>query len=46
LIVGGRPQVAGVSSAGFDGRNGPGTYGAVDHFTRVSEHFGWIRAVM
>jgi hypothetical protein len=46
LSVAGRPQVAGVSSAGFDGRNGPGTYGAVDHFTRVSEHLSWIRAAM
>lgn len=46
LSVAGKPLVAGVSSAGFDGRNGPGTYGAVDHFTRVSEHLAWIRGVM
>ncbi len=46
LVVGGKPQVAGVSSAGFDGTNGPGTYGAVDHFTRVSEALSWIRGVL
>ena len=46
IVVAGRPLVAGVSSAGFDGHNGPGTYGAVDHFTRVSEHLAWIRGVM
>lgn len=35
--------VIGVSSAGFDGDAGPGTYGAVDHFTRVSSYLDWIR---
>ena len=35
--------VAGISSAGYDGANGPGTYGAVDHFTRVSDYLAWIR---
>ena len=39
-------RAAGVSSAGFDGKDGPGTYGAVDRFTRVSEHLEWIRRVM
>ena len=38
--------VAGVSSAGFDGASGPGTYGAVDHFTRVSDYLGWIRETL
>ncbi len=42
----GQWYVAGVSSAGFDGANGPGTYGAVDHFTRVSDHISWIRHTM
>ena len=46
IDVAGRPVIAGVSSAGFDGTNGPGTYGAVDHFTRVSEHLDWIRGAM
>ncbi|MEP6573607.1 MAG: trypsin-like serine protease [Gemmatimonadota bacterium] len=46
LTVDGAPRVAGVSSAGFDGKQGPGTYGAVDHFTRVSEHLDWIRGAM
>ena len=46
LEIEGRWHVAGVSSAGFDGRHGPGTYGAVDHFTRVSSYVEWIRAQM
>jgi hypothetical protein len=39
----GQVYVAGISSAGFDGAHGPGTYGAVDHFTRVSQYVDWIR---
>ena len=35
-------RVAGVSSAGFDGKHGPGTYGAVDNFVRVSRYRAWI----
>jgi hypothetical protein len=46
ISVNGRPQVAGVSSAGFDGRDGPGSYGAIDVFTRVSTHVAWIDSVM
>ena len=46
LTVGGRAMVAGVSSAGYDGRDGPGTYGAVDVFTRVSTHLTWIDSVL
>jgi hypothetical protein len=46
VILGGRPFVAGVSSAGSDGRDGPGTYGAVDAFTRVSSYTAWIDSVM
>lgn len=38
--------VAGISSAGFDGRDGPGSYGAIDVFTRVSTHLAWIDRVM
>jgi hypothetical protein len=38
--------VAGVSSAGYDGEHGPGTYGAVDHFTRVSAYIKWIRGIV
>ena len=46
LMVRGEPRVAGISSAGFDGRFGPGSYGAVDAFTRVSTHAAWIDSVM
>ncbi len=46
LRRGPRVYVAGVSSAGFDGANGPGTYGAVDHFTRVSDYLVWIRGII
>ena len=46
LTVDGASQVAGISSAGFDGRNGPGSYGAIDVFTRVSTHLAWIDRVM
>lgn len=45
IEVDGQWYVAGVSSAGFDGAHGPGTYGAVDHFTRVSDYVSWIREV-
>lgn len=40
--INGMTFVAGVSSAGYDGKNGPGSYGAVDVFTRVSTHADWI----
>ncbi len=46
LEAGGRMFVAGVSSAGQPGRDGPGSYGAMDYFTRVSSHLEWLRAVM
>jgi hypothetical protein len=46
ITVNGTEVVAGVSSAGFDGRDGPGSYGAVDVFTRVSTHVAWIDSVM
>ncbi len=46
IIVRGKPAVAGISSAGYDGRSGPGSYGAVDVFTRVSTHLAWIDSVM
>ena len=42
----GKAFVAGVSSAGYDGHAGPATYGAIDVFTRVSTHAGWIDSVM
>lgn len=42
----GQPLVAGVSVAGEPGTNGPGTYGARDHFTRVSTHVAWLRKAM
>jgi hypothetical protein len=42
LRIDGRYVVAGVSSAGTDGRYGPATYGAEDHFTRVADYVDWI----
>ena len=45
LTSSGLKYVAGISSAGFDGRLGPGTYGAVDVFTRVATHLAWIDSV-
>ena len=42
----GKIFVAGISSAGYDGHAGPGSYGAVDVFTRVSTHAAWIDSVM
>ncbi len=38
--------IAGVSSAGMPGKNGPGTYGAVEHYIRVSHYFDWIKKTM
>lgn len=39
-------SVAGVSSMGEPGIDGPGTFGAVEHFVRVSSYAGWLDAVM
>ncbi len=46
IMVGGKPQVAGVSSAGQPGTAGPGSYGALDYFTRVSTHAAWVQRVL
>lgn len=46
LRIGSRVYVAGISSAGFDGQAGPGSYGAVDVYTRVSTHRSWADSVM
>ncbi|HUQ46806.1 MAG TPA: trypsin-like serine protease [Gemmatimonadaceae bacterium] len=46
ITIAGKAYVAGVSSAGYDGVDGPGSYGAVDVFTRVSTHAAWIDSVM
>lgn len=46
LSVDGVHQVAGVSSMGVPGRNGPATYGARDYFARVSTHLDWIDATL
>ena len=43
IIKDGEPLVAGVSSKGTDGQNGPGTYGAREFFVRVSQYTDWIR---
>lgn len=44
LEVGGKPYVAGVSSASMDGK--PGQYGVVDVYTRVSSYVDWIEATI
>ena len=46
LRVGGKSYVAGISSAGFNGRSGPASYGAIDVYTRVSTHVAWADSVM
>ena len=46
ITVAGKTYIAGVSSAGYDGVDGPGSYGAIDVFTRVSTHAAWIDSVM
>ncbi|MBK9315984.1 MAG: trypsin-like serine protease [Acidobacteria bacterium] len=46
LEVDGVALVAGVSSAGRPGPGGPGTYGALDYFTRASTHADWVRRVL
>ena len=38
--------LAGVSSRGRGGANGPGTYGAEEHYVRVSSHVDWLQAQM
>ena len=38
--------VAGVSSMGEPGTNGPATYGAVEYFVRVSKFQDWIKETM
>jgi len=42
----GIPFIAGVSSLGEPGENGPGTYGAREHYVRVSSHAEWIDSVL
>ncbi|MBT8401195.1 MAG: trypsin-like serine protease [Rhodothermia bacterium] len=46
IMADGEWFVAGVSSLGRDGKFGPGTYGAVDHFVRVSSYQDWIMHTM
>lgn len=46
ITVAGVPLIAGVSSAGQPGDLGPGTYGALDYFTRVSTHASWVKQVL
>lgn len=46
ILVNDQPIIAGVSSAGMPGENGPGTYGAIEHYTRVSSYIDWIQKTM
>lgn len=46
ILEGEKKFVAGISSAGTPGENGPGTYGAVEHYTRISTHLNWIDNVL
>ena len=46
LFVKNKPYLAGISSLGTDGKNGPATYGAEDSFVRVSAHKTWISNVL
>jgi hypothetical protein len=41
----GRMFVAGISSAGFDGLNGPASYGSIDVYTRVAAQKAWTDSV-
>lgn len=42
ILVDSQPYLAGVSSAGRSGSNGPGSYGAEEYYVRVSSHVKWI----
>ena len=46
IDIEGVPFIAGISSLGEPGNNGPGTYGAREHYVRVSAHIDWINAVL
>ncbi|MEQ9403349.1 MAG: trypsin-like serine protease [Cyclobacteriaceae bacterium] len=46
IEVDGKSFIAGISSAGEPGDKGPGTYGAVEYYTRVSTHIRWIDEVL
>lgn len=43
---GGKYYVAGISSMGEPGKNGPATYGAIEYFVRVSSFLDWIDQTM
>jgi len=46
ITVDGTARVAGVSSLGEPGENGPGTYGAREHYVRVSSYATWIDSIL
>ncbi len=46
ILVDDQPHLAGVSSLGQPGAKGPGTYGAIEYFVRVSTHHDWITETM
>lgn len=46
IMDGAFPYVAGVSSLGEPGEKGPGTYGAAEHYVRVSHYQDWITQML
>ncbi len=46
IQLNGKWGVVGVSSGGYDGVAGPGSYGAVDVFTRIDAYADWIASAI
>jgi hypothetical protein len=46
LKSGNEYYVAGISSMGEPGRNGPASYGAIEHFVRVAKFEKWIHEIL
>ncbi len=46
IVKDGQNYVAGISSLGQPGSNGPGTYGAKENYVRVSQYIDWLQSMM